>query len=56
MLVFIFVLVLLDGCLGNKLLEKQIVTLFFGGTLGLVSQTMVRYITSRIRGEGNYTP
>lgn len=35
MLVFVFMLVLLDGCLGNKLLEEQIVALFFGGSLGL---------------------
>lgn len=35
MLVFVFVLVLLDGCLGNKLLEEQIVALFFRGSLSL---------------------
>jgi hypothetical protein len=35
MLVLVFVLVLLDGCLGNKLLEEQIVALFFGGSLSL---------------------
>lgn len=35
MLVFVFMLVLLDGCLGNKLLEEQVVALFFGGSLGL---------------------
>jgi hypothetical protein len=37
LLVLVFVLVLFNGCFGDKLLEKEIVAFFFGRTLGLLS-------------------